>query len=540
MARLPGTDELTVPPRTLELLVSRLQPAVVDVVCSPRGLDVPVTDPVIFDPADPAPPAPGSVVLAVGLEAEANRLDLVGRLGRAGASALVIKDDRALPPALMAAAEQAGLALLAVPSAMSWGQLFSLMLTAASAPAPERSDVPLGDLFALANAVAAMVGGAITIEDTHNRVLAYSNLGDPIDVPRQETILGRAVPTDWIERLRDAGVFKRLWHTNDVVHIDAFEASSGPALPRLAVAVRAGNQLLGSIWVIQSKATPAPEAERTLQEAADLAALHLLRHLSASDVDRRRRSEALLELLEGHSGAERHRATLGVEREQPIAVVAFEVRNRDEQDATVSAQRVADLVALYSESYRRQAACVRRAQRVYALVPLEEGRERPAATGLATTVVERCAEVLHADVAAGIGTTVHRLGDVVLSRQAADSVLEVLGRPGRPAVAALEDVQAQVVIDRLRALAASHPELCVGRLVAMAEEDATKGTFWVATLRAYLDAFGDVAAAAGAVFVHPNTFRYRLKRISEVFGLDLSDPDERLVAELQLRFLTDG
>jgi DNA-binding PucR family transcriptional regulator len=39
------------------------------------------------------------------------------------------------------------------------------------------------------------------------------------------------------------------------------------------------------------------------------------------------------------------------------------------------------------------------------------------------------------------------------------------------------------------------------------------------------------------VNVHPNTFRYRLRRITEVFGLDLGEPDERLVAELQLRFL---
>ena len=72
---------------------------------------------------------------------------------------------------------------------------------------------------------------------------------------------------------------------------------------------------------------------------------------------------------------------------------------------------------------------------------------------------------------------------------------------------------------------------------ALAEQDATKGTAWVATLRAYFDAFGDMAAAAAMVNVHPNTFRYRLRRITEVFGIDLDDPDERLVAELQLRFL---
>ena len=46
----------------------------------------------------------------------------------------------------------------------------------------------------------------------------------------------------------------------------------------------------------------------------------------------------------------------------------------------------------------------------------------------------------------------------------------------------------------------------------------------VATLRAWLDAAGDVIAASASVYVHLNTFRYRLRRLAEVGGLDPSDP----------------
>jgi DNA-binding PucR family transcriptional regulator len=59
----------------------------------------------------------------------------------------------------------------------------------------------------------------------------------------------------------------------------------------------------------------------------------------------------------------------------------------------------------------------------------------------------------------------------------------------------------------------------------------------VHTLRCWLDAFGDVPAAAERAHVHPNTFRYRLRRLAEVAGLDLSDPDQRFAAMLQLRLL---
>jgi hypothetical protein len=37
------------------------------------------------------------------------------------------------------------------------------------------------------------------------------------------------------------------------------------------------------------------------------------------------------------------------------------------------------------------------------------------------------------------------------------------------------------------------------------------------------------------MFVHPNTFRYRLRRLTEVSGIDLADPDQRFAAMLQLR-----
>ena len=44
-------------------------------------------------------------------------------------------------------------------------------------------------------------------------------------------------------------------------------------------------------------------------------------------------------------------------------------------------------------------------------------------------------------------------------------------------------------------------------------------------------------AAADSVFVHQNTFRYRLRRVAEVGEIDLLDPDQRFAAMLQLRVL---
>ena len=65
--------------------------------------------------------------------------------------------------------------------------------------------------------------------------------------------------------------------------------------------------------------------------------------------------------------------------------------------------------------------------------------------------------------------------------------------------------------------------------------DRTHGSDLVASVRAYLDAFGDVRTAAATMHVHPNTLRYRVRRAQELTGLDLGDQASRLVVSLALR-----
>ena len=79
-----------------------------------------------------------------------------------------------------------------------------------------------------------------------------------------------------------------------------------------------------------------------------------------------------------------------------------------------------------------------------------------------------------------------------------------------------------------------------GRLERVLEHDAEHRTAYAATLRAYLDAFGDVAAAAAA---SPSTQHLPLPDAASrrVFEVDLANPEERLVLELQFRLLAqDG
>ena len=57
----------------------------------------------------------------------------------------------------------------------------------------------------------------------------------------------------------------------------------------------------------------------------------------------------------------------------------------------------------------------------------------------------------------------------------------------------------------------------------------------VASVSAWLEHDRNVAAAAEALSVHPNTLRYRLGRVRKSTGLDLTDPDALLLTALLLR-----
>ena len=55
------------------------------------------------------------------------------------------------------------------------------------------------------------------------------------------------------------------------------------------------------------------------------------------------------------------------------------------------------------------------------------------------------------------------------------------------------------------------------------------------TLRAWLDRPGQVQAVAAELDVHPQTVRYRLRQLRELFGTRLEDPDARFELSLALR-----
>ena len=63
----------------------------------------------------------------------------------------------------------------------------------------------------------------------------------------------------------------------------------------------------------------------------------------------------------------------------------------------------------------------------------------------------------------------------------------------------------------------------------------SRGETAIRTLATYLDQQGSIVATAKALHLHRNAVTYRLKQITDLLGVDLDDPDQRLALQLACR-----
>jgi DNA-binding PucR family transcriptional regulator len=221
--------------------------------------------------------------------------------------------------------------------------------------------------------------------------------------------------------------------------------------------------------------------------------------------------------------------------------------------------RLAGLVGVHAAAYRRAALVTVAGTRVYVLLPdLPANGPQAAVVTLTREIVAAAGSMLGVRVRAAVGRVVPGFGEVAASREEADRVLTAVVQPGParradragaagerqrgalPEVATFDDVATRVLVSEVLDFMAGDPRVRDRRLVALVAEDERRGTELAGSLLAWLDAAGDVRAAGAALGIHPNTVRYRVRRAAEVAGIDLDDPDQRLVASLQLRLVRRG
>lgn len=481
-----------------------------------RGPDRAVAGATIWERS--RPPARSRLILVtiprLGREEAA---DLIADATAADAAAVVVRSG-CLPVGAGADAVAAGVPVLVLADRVSWEELGDLVRSLAAASrvgVPTDTSATRG-LYELAESVAPAVGGTVLITDAELRVLAFAGArrDDSLAV---ETILSRRAP----RVLRTA--LEPVRNRRGASQVEVPGAGAWWIAPVLQQQV-----VVGFVALIPPPGTPAVP-DGVLAELVVAAAAWFDGEPVGGDDEDVVRSELLHVLLAGAGTPDALAERLG-EHGNRWCLLAFGTH--------------AD-----------------------AAVPLAAGSERMLARsvrmvcpGSATTVIDGVAYVLFRHPAGGnperLAEQLRRRCSVVTGDPVVACVGELSEHPAiedelgllrhgvsvlaarpAPSTARLAAVRPHAVLAELGRLAAQHPGLLSGTVTALRRDSTPRGDEYLNTLIGWFDTGCDVSRAAALLRVHRNTLRYRLQRIQQVFDVDLDDPVQRFVLELQLRLL---
>ncbi|GJF17556.1 transcriptional regulator [Mycolicibacterium cyprinidarum] len=515
-------------------LLMTLDRTMVTLVDAPRGLNMPVSSVALIDADD----------VRLGLAVGPGSADLFFLLGVSDAAAVGWLEQHAgqpaaifvkqPSPAAVARAVALGAAVVAVDPRARWEHLYRLVNYALEHRG-DRSD-PLRDsgtdLFGLAQSIANRTRGMICIEDADSNMLAYSASSEEADELRRLTILGRAGPPEHLQWIGQWGIFDALRAGAEVVSVE--ERPELGLRPRLAVGVhlaptnaaatgaRRSSAFAGTIWLQQGSTPLAEDSAEILRGGAVLAA-RIMSRLAAAPSQHAARLQQLLGLTGRDTddvGLLAHE--LGIPADARAALIGFR---------GVGAAVPSDVIALNASAFRADSQVASAGDRVYVLLP--KIAAAAGVTSWARGVVAALRRELGLDVRAVTAAPLTGLAGAAAVRTEVDRVFDSAERHPSAIgqVTSVDEARTTVLLDAIVSHIAAESRLVDPRVRELRDRDPMLAD----TLRAYLDGFGDIAGIAQQLHVHPNTVRYRIRRIEKLLTTSLSDADERLVLALGLR-----
>jgi sugar diacid utilization regulator len=347
----------------------------------------------------------------------------------------------------------------------------------------------------IARALAELTGYPVVVEDRHGNVTAWS--GHESGRPR------RAGTPAQRERM---------------VHRATAAGRAIRAGGRLVVVARPRADLVGVLALVDPEERAGEPETVALEHAATVLAVELARLRSVADTELRLGRDVVAELIDGPGDAphalEMARA-MGHDLERPHRVLIVEGPDGGSADTLLHSVRHA--------AGGTGSLILVRAGAVVAVTPAETDPER-----LRRAVA---AELGNAHVRVGVGGIGPRPDDLARSHHEAELALRA---PNRDLTVSYENLGVYQLLSEVpdRDGVERFVRRWLGDLI---EHDTRRGTALVATTSCFLECGGHYDETARVLGVGRSTLRYRLQRIRQVGGLDLSDTDTRFNLQLACR-----
>lgn len=499
----------------------------------------------IYDVYDLAQRLTDAIVLGVGVVGAEAIEDFIGLAIEQHAAAVVLREPIAVPPEVLRAAANSGIVVLGVIGGVDWSHLTSTLSKALEDPFARDESSAASDLSAtdqlsnIANALADLLDAPVTIEDTNSRVLAFSRNQNEGDDTRKETILHRQVPKLYRDQMKHDGVFRRIYSSERPVY---FESSLlvGHGLSRTVVRVMSGKVVVGSIWVATASPLSETDVDLLLQTSREVSSILDHVHFENGREGSRRR-HLVAQLLSGGREADVLARRLGI---QDNDFCLFVLSAHGSESVTTESQllmQMADSFNLHLSSYNAGSAATVWGSTVVGVLPVDPRTPDSFVMQVAQRFIDRARRKIGLHIV--VSPIVAQASELKIAHDEAIRTLQVMNDWSASSVSRVsrtEDAFIDVILMEVRDKLAeswSTRRTPVRRLV---EYDREHGTTFVETLDAHFAHFGAVIQAAASIHVHPNTFRYRLKRLHEICGIDVTDNESRFRALLELKLLELG
>lgn len=388
----------------------------------------------------------------------------------------------------------------------------------------------------IADRAAGELGGHIIVEDDAFQLLAHSRMIDDVDPARREAVLQRQLPGPYQQIFNTQGVLARLISGEDIIHTE--RVPSAGLGQRLIAAIRHHGRLLGTIWLARDSPVFNDDDAAALRRAASEMSMLLAVLIRGRDDDRGRRDEAIRSLLAGQELAN-PLTSLGhgaPDVSRPGHVIAIAEVPLPETRHRVEANGIRVLAEVTARSVRAAVLTTTVDDVAFMLHFGCDESVDGCVAGSSRTLGERLSDSfsgMGATVAIAVGRHWSSASAILDSQADARKMASAMRAQRRIGLATLSELWATLTVSDLLPKDAGRSPLppAVRRLLG----DSTRSAEQRRVVRIMLDHWGDVAATAGALGVHPNTVRYRLQRLRQTLEVDLRDPDTRLVLWMLLR-----
>ncbi|MEU7839023.1 helix-turn-helix domain-containing protein [Nonomuraea sp. NPDC049129] len=380
------------------------------------------------------------------------------------------------------------------------------------------------------------LGRSVAVDDPALHLLAYNPHAGTIDTARTESILKRAVPREVVQYVYDCGAAT----AEDLFTVPA-RPDMSMDIARIGMPIRHRGALLGFIWLLASDGPVGDDHADAVRRSAETVAMIMHREYLLGELSRGRERELTRDLISGHAEVRTQAADQLVSENLFSAgpALALVVSLTRTGAPLTDSDRIALAAGVdFGRNRRpqRTALTLERPDHAILLLAQHDAIERQAIKDLAGSIRERVlAETEtggHCWV--GIGEARAALSDVHHSyadaRRAADvaRIVHVLGTVVRYGELGVYGMLAELPADRLAD--SLHPGLR-----ALFERHSAGDDALVETIETFLDNAGHVKKTSDRLRIHRTSLYYRLRRIEEITGLDLSLGNDRLTLHLGLK-----